>query len=156
MTGVSHLLANALPQHAESALRRRIGSIWHVLCIFPFVSGCFYFLPLDRIEENMPPEILASSPAAGEPVVLSLPVNRVFVLIDEPDGDDIACQWSIDSVGDLGPGDPTQSEDIKGCQISLGQESDYNDRTLTVRVFDLPARDMTDQSWEIELPEEGT
>lgn len=156
MTGVSRMPRPPAHRIAESARPKQIGQVWHVLCTLPLVSGCFYFLPLDRVEENMPPEIIASSPASGDPVELSLPVNRVFVLIDEPDGDDVACQWSIDSVGDLGPGEPTQSDDIKGCQISLGQESDYDGRTLTVRVFDLPARDMTDQSWAIELPEEGT
>lgn len=156
MTAVSHPPLPSDAPGAESARSRRIHRSWHVLCILPLLSGCFFFLPLERIEENMPPEILASSPAAGDPVVLSLPINRVFVLVDEPDGDDIACQWSIDSVGDLGPGEPTQSDDIKGCQISLGQESDYDGRTLTVRVFDLPARDLTDQSWEIMLDEEGT
>ena len=156
MTGVSRMPLEPQRGLDDKPRSRRIGPPWHVLCILPLGSGCFFFLPLDRVEENMPPEIIASSPAAGDPVELSLPINRVFVLVNEPDDDDIACQWSIDSVGDLGPGEPTQSDDIKGCQISLEQESDYDGRTLTVRVFDLPARDMADQSWEIVLPEEGT
>lgn len=133
-----------------------IAKPWHVLCILPLVSGCYFFLPLVPVEENMPPEILASSPDEGEILILDLDVTRVFVIVDEPDGDEFVCQWSIDGIGDLGPGEPLQGSDIEGCQLSVGRYLAYDERTLTCRVFDKPSYDAAQREWLIEVVEEGS
>lgn len=116
------------------------------------LSGCYYTAPFIRVEDNVPPTIKASSPAAGEMILVTLPTAEVFVVAEDEDGDAIFCDWYMDLVGDLGPGLPLQNEQLKGCRFKLAQDSDYDQRTLHCAVWD--SQDFTEISWPVSVPVE--
>lgn len=157
MTFLSRIGVSPAPREGERRRYSKIATPWHVLCIPLWSSGCFYFLPLQEVQENVPPIIKYSSPEEGEPLVLDLAVTKVFVVVEEPDGDSFTCLWYIDGgVGEVGPSEPIQGAGGKGCQVSLTPDPDYHGRTLTCTVFDEPDLDSTERSWPIEVIGEGT
>ena len=156
-TSVSRLGCLAEREEGQSGRRRTIQHRWYGPCSMLLVtmlllqSGCFFFLPITRAE-NVPPQIIHSSPGDGETLVIDLPEVVAFVEAEDDDGDSLFCEWSIDFIGELGPGTPLLNPDLQGCALTLDQDPEYDGRTLTCQVFD-PSKDSDEISWPIEVVE---
>ena len=69
---------------------------WHVACIAA-LTGCLYVTPVQEREVNRPPAVTQPANIAG-PVPLTLFSQeriRVWVLANDPDGDNLAFAWSV-------------------------------------------------------------
>lgn len=149
---------------------------WHVLCILPLASGCFFFLPLIPVEENMPPEIISSYPAPDEPLVLGYDPTFAFVMVEEPNGDPFECWWYVPTTDFMEAGtllrfnedgeDGGETADtgarVSGCQVNLFPDPDYENyasfdgKTLYCDITDQPTSDVVRISWPIDFIGEGT
>lgn len=116
------------------------------------LSGCYYTAPFIHVDDNVPPTIKASSPSDGETINLTLPTAEIFVVAEDEDGDAIFCDWYMDVVGELGPGEPLQNDQLKGCRITLVQKSDYDQLRLHCAVWD--SQDFSEVSWPVSVPVE--
>ena len=115
-------------------------------------GGCFFPLPLIPEEENVAPEIVASSPPANVTVEIKFEDAKVFVVTKDDNGDNLVCEWSVDGAGSLGTGEPLQNQALKGCEITITRKDEYADSTLRVTVFD-PSLATAERSWPIALLE---
>lgn len=130
-------------------------SVWHGLCIILTQSGCFYTLPFIEVEDNVPPEIRITSPAAGDTLVISSTTAFAYVTAEDPDDDTLLCKWFVDGYEDLGSGKPIIDEDLPGCYINVNNDPLYDGRTLRCIIYDA-AFDSDEITWPIDVLQEGT
>ncbi len=117
----------------------------------------------------MPPEIISSSLDEGDTLVLDFRQTYVFVVVEDPNGDDFTCNWFVQGEEPFGPGEPllgsggdTGAAALEGCGLWLYPDTDfsnfaaYDGKELTCEVYDLPARDIAKRSWPIDFLGEGT
>lgn len=130
-------------------------SIWHGICLILTQSGCFYTLPFIEIEDNVRPEIVISSPAAGDTLVISSSTAMAWVAAADPDDASLRCQWFVDGFKDLGAGIPIVDDELPGCYIYVENDPDFDGRTLRCIIFD--ASQASDEiRWPIDVLEDGT
>ena len=118
------------------------------------MTGCFYFLPFVEVEQNVPPTIEYSSPAAGDPLVFQTEQFIAFVVAEDENGAaDLTFLWSIDSFGVRADAVPVQAGANQiGSQLTLPRDADFDGHTLTVQVTD-PSGETATMQWPIQVPE---
>lgn len=109
----------------------------------------------------MPPEIISASLDDGETLELAFHQSYMFVIAEDPDGDEFVCNWFIPGEAPFGHGEPFQGsgdsgeEVLHGCGLWLYPDADYanfqsyDGRVLTCQVYDLPERSLAERSWPI-------
>lgn len=118
------------------------------------MTGCFYFLPFVEVEQNVPPTIEYSSPAAGDPLVFQTEQYIAFVVAEDENGvADLTFTWSIDSFGVQPDAVPVQAgKNQIGHQLTLPRDAAFDGHTLTVQVTD-PSGETAMMQWPIQVPE---
>ncbi len=124
---------------------------WHVLCI-SICSGCIYWPPL-IMESNVPPEILASSPSAGDTIVLDRPKKAWVQVYDEDDPlESLEYTWFLDDGSFLSYDLLPKSE---GAIVDLPLDAELDGQTLHCVVRDAQ-RGSVEIEWPITVILEGT
>jgi hypothetical protein len=112
------------------------------------LSGCFIFLPLVEVEENVPPSLVRASPQRNLPVTIDEDGTVVYVIVSDPDdAEALTFVWALDGEGLL-PGAQTipDGPSRRASQIRLTPEARYDGATLRVR-----AADGNDQNTAVEV-----
>ncbi len=122
------------------------------MTILPMLSGCYFFLPFIEVTQNVPPTIDLSSPADGSDLVFRGEQETAFVIALDEDGDSLSFVWTIEGHGEQPYAVQFQSEGLQGSQLTLVREADFDDRVLSVSVYD-PQGDSARRSWTIDVPE---
>ena len=154
MTPLSRLAAASRAAHEPLWPQILRFSPWHGFCLILTQGGCFYTLPFVEIEDNVPPTITISSPAAGEPLVISSSAAMAWVAATDPDDSTLSCQWFVDGYKDLGAGIPIVDDDLPGCYIYVENDPDFDGRTLRCIILDASAA-FDEIRWPIDVLEEG-
>ena len=120
------------------------------------MPGCFFWLPLNELEPNEPPQIEYSSPEQSEVFRIDTTQGGVaWVSVFDPDeGDVMEYLWTISGLGPQGSSQTFVSGNYQGSSIQLPLDTQLNARVLTCTVFD--SQGASDRrSWSIEV-ESGT
>lgn len=116
------------------------------------LSGCPFVLPFIPVEQNVPPTIIDSSPGEGEILVVENAEAKAFVIVTDPDDLDLTFVWEITREGIQPDAITSRSEDYLFSQLTVEQDPDYDQKTLSVTVYD-PSGSFAERSWTIDIPE---
>ena len=117
------------------------------------LAGCFYPGPIVAEDVNKPPELRASYPEAGEPLILDLPQKAAFVFVyDANDPLELEFRWTITGFGVQGQAVPVTGDNEQGSQLLVLRDEAYDGRTLSVRVTDSYGA-AENFEWPIVVPE---
>lgn len=113
-------------------------------------SGCFYFLPLVPVEENVPPEFVRASHIPDSEVVLDDRGAVVYVVVSDPDNaPEISFTWDLTGEGILsGAQTIPDGATRRASQIRLAPEARYDGARLTVTASDGSGSPIT-VSWDV-------
>ena len=121
---------------------------WHALCFLPWLSGCFYLGPMPDWEDNLPPRVLASNPADGEPIVLGPSGRQVMVVVTDPDPDDaVTITWWYSLDGYIGDAQPFPD----GSAVNLPGDPELDGQELRCLLYDEAGHDVN-LAWPLEVP----
>jgi hypothetical protein len=116
------------------------------------LSGCFFFLPLDPEDENVPPSLVRASPQQASPVVVDEDGTVVYIIVSDPDdAEALTFVWSLEGEGLL-PGALTipDGPNRRASQIRLSPENRFGGAILTVLASDGFAENPSvEVSWEV-------
>ena len=137
-------------QKRNSATLRRKGPVfraWHMVCTFLPLTACPYLGPIGFLEENMPPEIVHATP--GDTITVASSAHKVFVVADDPDGDEIVFLWSLSESGLIGDAVPS-GPPFQGSQIELTHDETLDGQVVTCTFSDGFSEYQT-KSWTVEV-----
>jgi hypothetical protein len=141
------------PQTAKPR-NRHASAHWLGICSLVLQSGCFYFLPLEPVEENVPPTFVRASHMPGSEVVLDDRDAVVWVLVTDPDNAaDLSFTWDLTGEGILsGAQVIPDGANRRASQLRLSPEPRYGGAVLTVTANDNSGAPVT-VSWPVVLGE---
>jgi hypothetical protein len=150
VTGVSWRVRVQRGASGENLVRPRILAAWHALCFPVLASGCFYIGPIPTVEYNLPPEIKRAEPASDteEPLLIGPSGQSVFVIAEDPEGDEVRFTWTLTGEGILGYGYPVY--DGEGSEIVLEHDPELDGKTLGC-LLDDGENDLVSLSWLLEV-----
>lgn len=129
--------------HALVVLRPVVGVAW-----LPWLSGCFYVGPMPDWEDNLPPRVLASNPADGEPIVLGPTGRQVMVVVNDPDPDDtVTLTWWYSLDGYIGDAVPFPD----GSAVDVPWDPELDGQELRCLMYDDAGHDVN-LAWPLEVP----
>lgn len=132
---------------SDRAARTPIARAWHTACFLLLANpGCFYPGPIPDLETNVAPELIASAVASGQPIQVGERGVRVFVIAQDPDGDDVRFVWSLSEEGVIGTAVPIED----GSQVELAWDETLDEQELTCFVYDGKGNVLT-LSWPLEV-----
>lgn len=112
------------------------------------MTGCPFVLPFIEVEQNVPPAILDSRPGDGLPVEIETDQYTAFVVAQDPDDLELTFVWDIEAFGIQPQAVPVRTGDLQGSQLTIQADAAYNDKVLTVTVYDA-AGATASRSWTI-------
>ncbi len=150
MTGLSWPVGMRRAPPAKSVGFMRLLAAWHAPCFAVLASGCFYIGPIPTVEYNLPPEIKRAEPAADteEALLIGPSGQSVFVIAEDPEGDEVRFTWTLTGEGILGYGYPVY--DGEGSEIQLEHDPDLDGKTLGC-LLDDGENDLVALSWRLEV-----
>lgn len=116
--------------------------------------GCFYFLPLVPVEDNVPPTLVRASPVRDGSVVITDRGAVVYIIVaDQDNAEDVTFLWEMTGSGLL-PGAQTIPDGAtrRASQLMLQPEARYDGQTLTVMANDNSGTPV-EVSWLVEVQE---
>ena len=153
---MSHICPKQTTPNDPKPLKISSLGLWHVVCMFVFAQGCYFWLPIEEEHPNAPPVIEYSSPEPDNIFRIDTPAGSVaWVSVFDPDqGDVMEYMWTINGLGPQGTAQAFMSGNYQGSSIQLPRDPVYNGRVLTCTVYD-PSGASDRRSWTIEV-EEGS
>ena len=118
-----------------------------MVCTFLPLTACPYLGPIGFLEENMPPEIVHATP--GDTITVASSAHKVFVVADDPDGDEIVFLWSLSESGLIGDAVPS-GPPFQGSQIELTHDETLDGQVVTCTFSDGFSEYQT-KSWTVEV-----
>lgn len=109
--------------------------------------GCFYPGPLPDLVNNVPPDLIAAAVEDGQTIVIGERGQRVFVIAQDDDGDDILFSWSLSRDGVIGTAQPIPD----GSQVDLTADEALDGQELSCVVYDTAGNALT-LRWPLEVP----
>ena len=154
MTSMSYSPAPSFLAPIAKARKNQPSAGWLGYCIALLQSGCFYFLPLEPVEENVPPSFVRASHMPGSEVVLGDREAVVWVLVTDPDNAaDLSFTWDLSGEGILsGAQVIPDGANRRASQLRLSPEPRYGGAVLTVTANDNSGTPVT-VSWPVVLGE---
>lgn len=119
-------------------------------------SGCFYFLPLIPVEENVPPSLVRASPTPGTPVVIDDVGAVVYVVVADTDNAaELSFTWELTGEGLLsGAQTIPDGATRRASQLRLPYEARYQGAELTVWASD-GSGSPVQVTWPVEVLDGG-
>lgn len=148
MTRVSRRGAPRGPGAAGNAVAIGAAGVRHALCCLVFVpaAGCIYLGPMPDLETNVAPAALATSHDTELPIEIGERGERVYVLAQDDDGDELTFVWTLSEDGVVGTAIPVD----KGSQIELAYDPNLDGQDLDCRVFDVEGNELR-LTWALEV-----
>ncbi len=117
-------------------------------------SGCFYFLPLVPVEDNVPPTLVRASPTQDGTVVITDRGAVAYIVVSDPDNaEEVTFLWEMTGEGILsGAQTIPDGATRRASQIRLAAERRYDGATLTVRANDSSGSNV-EVSWSVAVQE---
>ena len=127
---------------------------WIAPCMAVGASGCFYFLPLVPVEDNVPPTLVRASPTRdGTVVVTDRGAVAYIVVSDQDNAEEVTFLWEMTGEGILsGAQTIPDGATRRASQIRLAPEPRYDGATLTVRASDNSGTNV-EVSWSVTVQE---
>jgi hypothetical protein len=118
------------------------------------VSGCFYFLPLVPVEDNVPPTLVRVSPTRDGTVVLTDRGAVAYIVVsDQDNAEEVTFLWEMTGEGILsGAQTIPDGATRRASQLRLAPEPRYDGATLTVRASDNSGTNV-EVSWSVAMQE---
>lgn len=148
MTRLSHRGAPRGADSAGDAVPIGIAGLRHTLCCLLLVpaTGCIYLGPMPDLETNVAPVALATSHDTELPIEIGEGGERVYVLAQDDDGDELTFVWTLSEDGVVGTSIPVD----KGSQLELAHDSHLDGQDLDCRVFDVEGNELR-LTWQLEV-----
>jgi hypothetical protein len=112
------------------------------------VSGCFYLGPEPILEENVPPEVVASNFEDGAAIQIGPLGQSVYVIADDADGDELRFSWLLSEDGYVGTAYPIAEGD--GSQVDFIADPDLDGQFLECLIED-QISDSVRLRWQLEV-----
>lgn len=128
---------------------------WHAACLFcaPSLTGCPFVLDFIEVEQNVPPEIINSSPGEGEDLVFATSEYKAFVIVRDDTVDQLDFFWTIEPDLGIQPNAvPVPGGENMASQLTLTRDEALNGKELVVTVYD-PQGATAERAWTIVVPE---
>ncbi len=149
---MSHIYHSAPTPDTGKPFKYKGLGYWHVVCMFIFQSGCFFYLPPVEKNPNVAPVIEYSSPEPDDVLRIDTAHGSVawVSVYDEDEGDVMEYLWTITGLGPQGTSQAFVTENYRGSSIQLSMDPIYSGRVLTCTVYD-KAGASDRRSWTIEV-----
>jgi len=117
-------------------------------------AGCFYFLPLVPVEDNVPPTLVRASPARNGSVILTDRGAVVYIVVaDQDNAEELTFLWEMSGSGILsGAQTIPDGANRRASQIQIPPEARFAGETLTVIANDNSGTTVV-VSWLVEISE---
>jgi len=117
-------------------------------------SGCFYFLPLVPVEDNVPPTLVRASPTRDGTVVLTDRGAVAYIVVsDQDNAEEVTFLWEMTGEGILsGAQTIPDGATRRASQLRLAPEPRYDGAVLTVRASDNSGTNV-EVSWIVAVQE---
>lgn len=116
--------------------------------------GCFYFLPLVPVEDNVPPTLVRASPIRNGNVEITDRGAVVYIIIaDQDNAEEVTFIWEMSGSGILsGAQTIPDGATRRASQLMLQPEARYDGETLTVIANDNSGTPV-EVSWTVAVQE---
>jgi hypothetical protein len=115
-------------------------------------SGCLYTGPIPTLEDNVPPEIIETSDIPGGAIEIRTDRRAVFVVADDPDGDEIGFVWALSDDGVIGDALPLNFPSGDGSQIYLDRVDVELDGQRLRCFIDDGESELVTLTWDVVIP----